>query len=138
MDQFFAPLTSPVASLMALAVSAFAAATLLPLASEAVLFGVLSLHPDLFWAALMVATTANTLGGFTTYLIGRFFASRRPLHGLAAMRRWGAPLLLLAWVPLVGDGFVLASGWLQVDWRTALAFQALGRLARYLAIASVA
>jgi membrane protein YqaA with SNARE-associated domain len=129
------PLATPDASLGGLALAAFLAATLVPASSEAVLVAVLGLHPGLLWPALGVATAANTVGGMTTYLVGRFIATKRPAKGLGAVSRWGAPALLLAWAPLVGDALVVAAGWLKVNWAAALLFQAAGRFARYWAIA---
>ena len=126
---------TPEASLGSLAVAAFLAATIVPLSSEAALFGVLKLHPDLAWPAVAVATAANTLGGLTTYLIGRFIASRKPIAGQDAVRRWGAPALVLAWAPFVGDALCLAAGWLKINWLSATLFSAAGRLARYWVIA---
>lgn len=123
------------ASLASLALSAFLAATLIPMSSEAALYAVLKFHPDLWWPAVGVATLGNTAGGMTTYLIGRFLGHRRPLQRLETMRRWGAPALLLAWLPLVGDGLVLAAGWLKLNWIAAVVFQVLGRFARYWLVA---
>jgi membrane protein YqaA with SNARE-associated domain len=125
----------PEAGLASIALSAFLAATLLPLSSEAALFAVLKLHPELLWPALGTATRANTAGGMTTYLIGRLIGHRRPLTRLDTMRRWGAPALLLAWLPVIGDGLVVAAGWLKINWIAAAAFQALGRFARYWLVA---
>jgi membrane protein YqaA with SNARE-associated domain len=124
-------LLSSQASLASLLVATFLASTLIPLSSELVLFGVLKLHPDQAWAALAVATAGNTLGGMTSYLIGRFFGSKKPLPHVERVRRWGAPALLLAWLPLVGDALCIAAGWLKLNWAAAMAFQALGRFARY-------
>jgi membrane protein YqaA with SNARE-associated domain len=126
---------TPETSLASLAVASFLAATLVPLSSEAALFGVLRLHPDLAWPALAVATAGNTAGGLTSYLIGRFLATRRPLARVETVRRWGAPALVLAWMPLVGDALCVAAGWLKVNWVAATAFSAAGRLARYWVIA---
>ena len=123
------------ASLTALFVSSFLAATLLPGGSEAVLFGVLKLHPDELWPALAVATLGNTLGGMSSYLIGRLIPPTRPLKGLDMIRRWGSPALLLSWVPLLGDPLCVAAGWLRLNvWWSAL-FIALGKFARYWVIA---
>lgn len=124
-------LLSSQASLASLLVATFLASTLIPLSSELVLFGVLKLHPDQAWVALAVATAGNTLGGMTSYLIGRFFGSKKPLPHVERVRRWGAPALLLAWLPLVGDALCIAAGWLKLNWAAAMAFQALGRFARY-------
>lgn len=123
------------ASLGSLAVAAFLAATFVPLSSEVVLVGVLKLHPDLHWIALGLATLANTAGGMTTYLIGRFLATKKPLKEIEAVRRWGPAALLLAWAPFVGDALALAAGWLRINWIAAAAFQAAGRFARYWVVA---
>jgi membrane protein YqaA with SNARE-associated domain len=58
-------------SLWALFTSSFLAATLLPGGSELVLYGVLELHPEKMWLAIGIATIGNTLGGLTSYAIGR-------------------------------------------------------------------
>ena len=122
-------------SLTALFASSFLAATLLPGGSEAVLFGVLKLHPAEFWPALAVATTGNTLGGMTSYLLGRIIPQTKPLKGLAAARKYGSPVLLLSWVPIVGDPLCVAAGWLRFNPWLSLLFIAVGKFARYWVIA---
>ena len=125
-------------SLTALFVSSFLAATLLPGGSEAVLFGVLKFNPQQYWLALAVATLGNTLGGMSSYLIGRIVPQRAEIKGLNWIKRHGSPALLLAWVPVLGDPLCVAAGWLRVNpWLSAL-FMALGKFARYLVIAAVA
>ena len=125
-------------SLVALFASSFLAATLLPGGSEAVLFGVLKLDPQQYWPALAVATLGNTLGGMSSYLIGRILPQRGEIKRLDWIKRYGSPALLLAWAPILGDPLCVAAGWLRVNpWRSAL-FMALGKFARYLVIASVA
>lgn len=125
-------------SLSALFVSSFLAATLLPGGSEAVLFGVLKLEPHQFWPALALATLGNTLGGMSSYLIGRIIPQREELRGLHWLRRYGSSALLLAWVPIIGDPLCVAAGWLRVNpWFSAL-FMGLGKFARYLVIAGIA
>jgi membrane protein YqaA with SNARE-associated domain len=122
-------------SLTALFASSFLAATLLPGGSEAVLFGVLKLHPAEFWPALAVATTGNTLGGMSSYLIGRILPQTRPLKGLVTARKYGSPALLLSWVPIVGDPLCVAAGWLRFNPWHCLLFIAIGKFARYWVIA---
>ncbi len=125
-------------SLAALFASSFLAATLLPGGSEAVLFGVLKLDPQQYWPALAVATLGNTLGGMSSYLIGRIVPQRAEIRGLNWIKLYGSPALLLAWVPILGDPLCVAAGWLRVNpWLAAL-FMALGKFARYLVIAAVA
>jgi membrane protein YqaA with SNARE-associated domain len=126
---------TPEAGLWSMFAASFIAATLVPLSSEAVLFALLKLHPDLLVPAIAVATLGNTLGGMSSYLIGRFIAQKKPLNQLARMRRWGAPAMMLAWLPVVGDALCVAAGWLKLNWLAVLLFQAAGRLARYWAVA---
>ena len=128
---------SETASLWTLFASSFLAATLLPGGSEAVLFGVIKLHPDQLWAALAVATFGNTLGGMSSYLIGRVMPQKQKMKGLATVQRYGAPVLLLSWVPVVGDPLCVAAGWLRLNpWWSALSI-AVGKFARYWLIAAL-
>ena len=133
-------------SLIALFTSSFLGATLLPGGSEVVLFGVLKSHPQLYWPALGIATLGNTLGGMTSYLIGRFLPGEEKLaqklgnktHLLHWTQRHGSPILLLAWAPVIGDILCVAAGWLRINWLWATLFMAAGKLARYGLIASIA
>jgi membrane protein YqaA with SNARE-associated domain len=133
-------LLSPEGGLAAVFVASFIAATLVPLPSEAVLFGYLQLHPGDAALAVALATIGNTAGGMTTYLIGRFFPNKRNFNEkiLQRVRRYGAAATFFAWLPIAGDGLCLAAGWLRVNWLAALGFMAAGRLARYLVIAYAA
>ena len=129
---------SEATGLWALFVASFLAATLLPGGSEAVLYGVLQLHPEHYWPALGIATLGNTLGGMSSYLIGRLIPQSKELRGLATVQRHGSPALLLAWVPFVGDPLCVAAGWLRLNpWWSAL-FMAAGKLARYVVVAALA
>jgi len=135
-------------SLWALFVASFLAATLLPGGSEAVLFGVLNRHAGLAVSALTVATIGNTLGGMTSYALGRILpapatdpatrAGRWQARGHAWARRFGAPALLASWLPFVGDPLCVAAGWLRLNWGAVLVFMALGKFARYCFIAWIA
>jgi membrane protein YqaA with SNARE-associated domain len=123
------------ASLASLLGVSFLASTLIPISSEAALFAVLKLHADLAWPALAVATLGNTAGGLTTYLIGRYFGSKKPLTQLERVKRYGSPLLALAWLPFVGDGLCLAAGWVKLNWIAVALWSAAGRFARYWLVA---
>ena len=123
-------------SLWGIFVSSFFAATLLPGGSEAVLAGVLSLHPELFWPALLLGTLGNTLGGMVSFGMGWLLPQTQQLKHVDKVRRYGAPALLLAWAPLLGDALCLAAGWLRLSpWRAAL-FMAIGKFARYWVVAA--
>jgi membrane protein YqaA with SNARE-associated domain len=109
-----------------------------PFSSAAVLFGYLKLYPQHAALAVALATLGNTAGGMTTYLIGRLVPEKKPdTKALAWLHRYGAPVTLFAWLPIVGDALCAAAGWLRVNWLAALAFMAVGRLARYLVIAAL-
>ena len=120
--------------------SAFLSSTLLPGGSEALL-AALALHGGHDPMALLAAATlGNALGGMTSWGIGWWIARRFPNqtlerhhHRLAAerLRRWGSPLLLLSWLPLVGDPLCVAAGWLRIGWLPSLLFITLGKGARY-------
>ena len=118
--------------------SSFLAATLLPGGSEAVLFGVIKLYPQQIGAALAVATIGNTLGGMSSYLIGRVIPQKADIKGIEWVRRYGAAALLLAWVPIIGDPLCVAAGWLRINPLLSAICMALGKLARYVIIAGIA
>ncbi|MDO8292956.1 MAG: DedA family protein [Gallionella sp.] len=126
---------SDTASLLSLFLGSFFAATLLPGGSEAVLFGVLKSYPETLWPALLIATTGNTLGGMVSFGMGWLLPQTQQLKHVEKLRRYGTPALLLAWVPLVGDALCLAAGWLRLNWWQAALFMAIGKFARYWAIA---
>ncbi len=124
-------------ALLGLFAAAFAAATLVPLPSEAALFAYLKAYPDQVALALFVATLGNTAGGMTSYLIGRLVPPKKP-KGIEMLKRYGAPLTFFAWLPVIGDALPVAAGWLRINWLAVLVYMAAGRLARYLAVAAIA
>lgn len=123
------------ASLTSLFISSFLGATLLPGGSEAVLFAVLKTYPESFWPALLLASLGNTLGGMVTFGMGWLLPQTQQLKHVDKVRRWGAPSLLLAWTPIIGDGLCLAAGWLRLNPFAALGFMAVGKFARYALVA---
>jgi membrane protein YqaA with SNARE-associated domain len=138
-------ITSPEASLLGLLLASFLAATLLPGGSELAFVALLLAHPDQLPAALLMATLGNTLGGMTTYgmawgvtgLLPEKVGAGRTAHIITTMRQHGTPVLILAWAPLIGDLLCAAAGWLRLPWRPCLFWMALGKAARYGALALV-
>ena len=117
-------------------------ATLLPMASVPVVFGLLKLNPDLFWVAIFVATAGNTLGGAISYWMGlgaelayEKVANRQPteLRALAWLRRFGPPACLLSWLPFIGDPLCAVAGWLRLPFWPCVMYMAIGKFLRYLA-----
>ena len=126
---------SSAAGLWGLALSSFVSATVLPGTSELVMLAVLHRHPDDVWMAVAIATFCNTAGAMTSYLIGRIVPNRVSSQGIARVRRYGYPVLLFSWVPVLGDAFALAAGWLRLDpWRSA-GLLAVGKFVRYIVLA---
>ena len=130
MDSFTQLLSSDL-SLWGLFLSSLLGATLLPGGSELVLAGVLQLHPELLWPALLVGTLGNTLGGMVSFGMGRLLPMTQQLKHVDTLRRHGTPALLFAWLPFVGDALCIAAGWLRLNpWQAAL-FMLTGKFARY-------
>lgn len=132
-----------VAGLWGLFASAFLSATLLPGGSEAVLAYLAHADRHAPPTLLAVASAGNTLGGMSSWLIGRLLPAgrlQRPeLHrAIERIRRYGSPVLLLSWLPVVGDPLCAAAGWLRISWHRALLFIAAGKIARYTVVLYVA
>jgi membrane protein YqaA with SNARE-associated domain len=54
---------------------------------------------------------------------------------MAWVKRYGAAVLLLSWLPIIGDALCVAAGWLRLNaWYSAL-YIALGKFARYWVLA---
>ncbi|MBF0804377.1 MULTISPECIES: YqaA family protein [unclassified Neisseria] len=117
----------------ALAASAFTSATILPGTSEAAFTAFVIRHPESWLGAWLVAGVCNAAGSILSYGMGRLLPDkRRPSEKIFQfLSRYGIWMLLLAWVPVVGDGLPLAAGWLRLNaWKCGLALTA-GKLLRY-------
>ena len=100
------------------------------------LFGVLKAHPETLWTALSVATFGNTIGGMISFGMSWLLPMTQQLKHVEHVRRHGAPALLLAWTPLLGDALCMAAGWLRLNpWKAAV-YMAIGKFARYWVIAN--
>jgi membrane protein YqaA with SNARE-associated domain len=121
-------------------VVAFISATLLPLGSEPAVFGLVKLTPHLFWPALLVATIGNTLGGMTSWWLGRAAHNaidrwrHSPTHDRALrwLKRLGPKACALSFLPLVGDPLCAVAGWLRLPALPCMGWMAAGKFARYL------
>ena len=124
------------AGLAGLFASSFLSATLLPGNSEIVFLALLHHAPELEGRALIIATFGNTLGGMTSYLVGRLVPKPQQNPALAWLTRYGPAALLLSWVPVIGDGLCVAAGWLRQNVVAVAVFIAIGKFARYWALAA--
>ena len=125
-------------------VSAFLAATILPLASEVPLAILVRQH-DAMAVLVTVATAGNFLGACTTYLLARatlpkLLAQGKPRtrRAMSLLHRYGAPALLLSWVPLVGDAIVALAGATKVRFAPFAVWTVAGKAARYTFVAWLA
>ena len=121
-------------------VVSFISATLLPLGSEPVVFGLIKLNPELFWPTILVATAGNTLGGAVTWAMGlgshkvvnHYQHSKTHLRALDWLERLGPKACLLAWLPVVGDPLCAVAGWLKLPFWPCVIYMAIGKFARYI------
>jgi membrane protein YqaA with SNARE-associated domain len=132
-------LSLPQYGLSTVFVVALLSATLLPMGSEPVVFGLVSLNPGLFWPAIGVATLGNTLGGGISWAMGygahqaidRARGSATHLRALAWLERFGPKACLLSWLPVVGDPLCAVAGWLRFPLLPCLLYMAIGKFLRY-------
>lgn len=129
-------------------IAAFAAATLVPAQSEALLVGLLlagNLSPT---TLLMVATLGNVLGSVANWLLGRYLerlrhkrwfpVSERQLEkAQRSYHRYGRWSLLLSWVPIIGDPLTVVAGTLREPLWSFLLLVTLAKGGRYLLLAGI-
>ncbi len=131
---------------------AMLAGSVLPVPSEALLAAVVYGGQSPV-RAVAVATAGNVLGALTLYALGRWVANggggpvgrwvaRRTTkegprleRAKERLRTWGAPALIMSWVPVVGDVFVLAGGFVGVRPLPFVVFVSLGKGLRYVFVA---
>ena len=127
--------------------AAFAAATLLPAQSEALLAGLLCAGYSPI-ALIAVASIGNVGGSVLNWWLGaqinrfqhrRWFPVREQQLERATKwyRRYGRWSLLLSWVPVIGDPLTLAAGVLREPLATFIVLVSLAKVTRYVVIAMV-
>ncbi len=115
-------------------------ATLLPLASEPAVFGLVKLNPTLFWPAILVATAGSTVGGGISWWTG--FGAEKVFEtathhspsenrALSWLRKFGPKACLLSWLPGVGDPLCAVAGWLRLPFWPCLGYMAVGKFLRF-------
>ncbi len=122
---------------------AFLSATLLPLGSEALLLYDISQAYALFLLWLF-ATAGNTLGSLFNYWLGLKGETYLEEKGylstvqMSRYRRWfkqfGAWLLLLSWMPVIGDPLTLIAGMLRYDLKRFILLVLIAKGARYIVV----
>lgn len=119
-------------SYLALALSAFTSATLLPGTSEAAFIAFIYHYPSHSIGALLCAGLFNGLGSIVSYGIGRLLPDKKPSKKvLSYFERYGIALLLFSWLPIIGDALPIAAGWLRLNRIKCSIILIVGKILRY-------
>lgn len=130
---------------VSLALVAFLAATLLPLQSEATLFALLMQHRYQPIWLLLAACLGNIAGSCFNWWLGtgvEQFKEKRwfPFKPRSLQKaknyfsRYGQWIVILSWLPIVGDPLTLVAGILRMSFWRFLVLVTLGKVARYVAV----
>jgi membrane protein YqaA with SNARE-associated domain len=128
--------------------AAFAAATILPAQSEAVLAGLLATGSYAPAALILVAGIGNVLGSVVNWLLGRGVERFRGARWFPVSARnldrakdwygkYGWWSLLLSWVPIIGDPLTVAAGIMREPFTRFLLVVSIAKFGRYIALAAV-
>ncbi len=128
-------------------VSAFLAATILPLSSEIVLSALLlnGLSPI---ALVVFATTGNVLGSLTNYALGYWLSlevvkkwlkmsEKEFVRAEQRFVKYGLFSLCFAWVPIIGDPLTVIAGVLRIRLFWFLILVTAGKLMRYIVLSYI-
>lgn len=126
--------------------TAFIAATIFPLQSEAVLVGMIFSSKFSVVGLVIVASIGNVLGAMTNWFLGRCIERFRtyrwfPLseRGMERSTRWyrryGKWSLLLSWMPIIGDGLTVIAGVLREPLLTFTILVSIAKTGRYVVLA---
>jgi membrane protein YqaA with SNARE-associated domain len=139
-DWLLTTLALPKFGLSTIFVVSLVSATLVPLATEPAVFGLIKLNPELFWPAILVASVGSTIGGAITWWMGygvekayEKATHRSPMENraLTMLRRFGPKACLLAWLPGVGDPLCAVAGWLKLPFWPCVGYMAIGKFLRF-------
>jgi membrane protein YqaA with SNARE-associated domain len=144
-NHFVELLALPQYSLGSVFVVSFISATLLPMGSEPLVYGLVRINPDLLWQVILVATAGNTLGGALDWWLGfgahkvvdKYQRSKMHVRALDWLQRLGPKACLLAWLPLVGDPLCAVAGWLKLPFWPCVFYMAIGKFLRYVLMTAV-
>ncbi|MFW2078587.1 YqaA family protein [Acinetobacter sp. ULE_I010] len=126
-------------------ISAFGAATLLPLQSEAVLVGLLMQHKYSVALLIIVASIGNILGSCVNWYLGlrieRFkdkkwfpVSENNMIKAEKIYQKYGFWSLLLSWLPMIGDPITLIAGLFREKFWRFLLMVFIAKTGRYICI----
>lgn len=128
--------------------AAFAAATILPAQSEAVLAGLLATGNHAPVLLVLVAGIGNVLGSVVNWLLGRGIERFRGARWFPVgekhldragnwYRNYGWWSLLLSWLPVVGDPLTVAAGIMREPFARFLIVVTIAKFGRYIVLAAL-
>ena len=134
---------------LSLFISAFAAATILPAQSEALLAYQVSISPDAVVKLIAVASLGNVLGATFNWCLGRLTENLRakkwfPVNEKQLQKaerfygRYGRYSLLLSWVPIIGDPITIVAGILREPLLSFVLLVTIAKCARYVFVVGLA
>ena len=135
-------------SYLAVFLSAFVAATLLPAQSEAVLSFYILSAPQTVFALILVATVGNVLGSVVNWVLGIYatkFQNRKWFPATPSQikraekfyHKYGRYSLLLSWVPFIGDPITVIAGALREPVLSFLILVTIAKSARYIVLSLI-
>ncbi len=145
-------------TLVSVFTACLAAGTIIPVSSEFVVAGAALVEVPLV-PLVLVATAGNVIGSCVNYVSGRLGVgwwrrasrlspgrtgsdggagprSRQLVSSAPArwVRQWGAPAMVLSWLPVIGDALTVAAGVAGVRFLPFLAWVTIGKAARYMVL----
>jgi len=127
--------------------TAFLAATIFPMQSEAVLVGLILSDRYSLVGLVLVASVGNTLGAAVNWMLGRGIERFRDKSWFpvkpdklekaqAWYRKYGRWSLLLSWLPIGGDALTVVAGVLREPFWIFLILVFIGKSLRYVVLAA--
>lgn len=123
----------------------FLAATIVPFSSE-ILFTTAILSHLSPITTVIVATLGNLLGGITGYYLGylgrwewleKYFriSHESIVRMQPTLKKYGMGLAFFSWLPVIGDPFCIAMGFMRTPWAMTFVLMLLGKTLRYIVLA---
>jgi len=127
-----------------LLLASFLAATVLPFSSEVVFAMLVAAGMDI-WTCIIYATIGNAAGGATCYYLGRLGKTewlakwfRIKPEKIESTIQWlhgkGAVMGFFGFLPVVGDGMLVALGFMRANSPVVMITMTIGKFLRYLLI----
>ena len=128
---------------LTLFMTALISATLFPLGSEALLIYDIKEGYNIY-LLLLFATLGNSLGSVINYYMAlkgeeyllekKVLNEKHIIKGKFYFDKYGAWIILLSWLPIVGDTITFIAGLLKYDFKKFLILVTISKLSRYLFI----